>query len=1314
MAIRDVYVAGSNGVGYTKEVTSSADYAALPNDTYFKDLSLGVGGLVLYKDPSGNVLSIFTQANPGTVTSVGLSMPSAFSVANSPVTGSGSIAVTGAGTTTEYVRGDGSLATFPTVLSSDVIIQNVKLGEPIATGKAVYVYTADGTNIIVRKASNATEATSSKTLGLLVEGGTTNFQTRVVTNGKLGGLDTSMATIGNAVWLGVDGELLYGLPNKPVAPAHLVYIGVVTRVNSNNGEIFVSIQNGFEVDELHDVTVVGRVNDSLLGYNSSTDLHEFKTVSGWLGYTPANVAGQVFTGAISATNLSGTNTGDETNTTIKTKLGAATSSNDGYLTSTDWTSFNSKVASSLLGVSNGVATLDAGGKIPAAQLPSSIMNYHGTYDILTNTPALSDGMVGADPGDVYICTTAGTRTFGPGNTITVGLGDWLIYSQTSIWEKSDNSDSVVSVNGYTGVVSLGVSDISGAIGGSGTTNYLTKFTGTNTIGVNSLLYDTGSRIGLGITAPTALFHINNTSTADSFKVEDESNLDASPFVIDTDGKVGIGIGTPTAPLHVNVIASPSTGETLANFTVSDDLNSSLKILNNTGTDGRLTPSIFSTGSHPQSAFILTANTLDDNGNIPIAIFDARKNTTSAVTTRPLFSFRNYATTVMQINANNNVGIGTASPGTKLHVVGEAMVDTAGTTSLRVNNTLITQTDTTGVTGIYLGDNGSGINMIQREKYTANTAGINLYSEYGYNTQSLAAKFQYNLVKMYTAGVQRFYLDGNGNIGIGNNLNPTAKLHINNNTDAVASFLVEDDSNVDATPFIITNTGNVGIGNTPTAKLEIFNGALGGTTGDYLASQIINIANANSEILELGSLRTSTGSNWETSSFRIQEKIDSLWMGFIQFNGTGNSGGIQFGTGTEPARQDVPTRMTINATGNVGIGVTNPGYKLDVAGEIAIRGTSDADDARMYFQAADNSNRFTIETDFDPAIETDKLGFRSILTDNILVLQGNGNVGIGTTSQFTKLTVDGTISLLSTLNSTNGSVYIDHPGVTAWKMGVTSTNTSTLHIGNDTGGAFANKILNITDAGNVGIGTVAPSTKLDLNGSMSIASGLSNTSSRPAVGTSVLANGEIHSYSTVLGPTGDDGFLRLSAGGGSTLYNKTYIDIAGYSADNELNHSIVFGIRSSERMRVDVNGNLGIGTNSPTARLHVAHTDNYDAFRIDDDNNPDVTPFVIDRYGNVGIGTSTPSTKLEVDGDLKVSTIANATTNTGKILVSDGGVVKYRTAAETISDILTVTTTGSSGPATLTGTTLNIPQYTGGTGTFDYGVAYAMSTQNILL
>jgi hypothetical protein len=84
--------------------------------TFSSTLSLtslaGVGNRMLIVNSAGTVS---TQAIPtGTVTSVGLSMPSAFTVTNSPVTGAGTLTVTGAGTTAQYIRGDGTLANFPT------------------------------------------------------------------------------------------------------------------------------------------------------------------------------------------------------------------------------------------------------------------------------------------------------------------------------------------------------------------------------------------------------------------------------------------------------------------------------------------------------------------------------------------------------------------------------------------------------------------------------------------------------------------------------------------------------------------------------------------------------------------------------------------------------------------------------------------------------------------------------------------------------------------------------------------------------------------------------------------------------------------------------------------------------------------------------------------------------------------------------------------------------------------------------------------------------------------------------------------------
>jgi hypothetical protein len=221
------------------------------------------------------------------------------------------------GTISQYIRGDGSLATFPTLpgglptggTAGQILAKidatdynthwidnfatqtknEVKLGATLAKGTAVYVSGStggSGTNMIVMAASNASEALSSKTFGLLETGGATNDLVKCVTFGLLAGLDTSTAQAGDPVWLGVNGALLFGLANKPVAPANMVYIGVVTRVQSNNGEIFVNVQNGFEIEELHDVLIQSKANNQGLFYESSTGLWKNKSIATVLGYTP--------------------------------------------------------------------------------------------------------------------------------------------------------------------------------------------------------------------------------------------------------------------------------------------------------------------------------------------------------------------------------------------------------------------------------------------------------------------------------------------------------------------------------------------------------------------------------------------------------------------------------------------------------------------------------------------------------------------------------------------------------------------------------------------------------------------------------------------------------------------------------------------------------------------------------------------------------------------------------------------------------------------------------------------------------------------
>jgi hypothetical protein len=160
------------------------------------------------------------------------------------------------------------------------------VGNPtIPIGTPVYaVLNGNGnssTNIPVNVASNASEATSSKTMGLIEDSVAKNGFVYVVTEGLVAGIDTSTANTGDPVWLGENGAYIFGLANKPTAPAHLVFLGVVTRGQQVNGEIFVKVQNGFELDELHTVSLEAAAsisNNEVLAFDSASGLWKNKTI----------------------------------------------------------------------------------------------------------------------------------------------------------------------------------------------------------------------------------------------------------------------------------------------------------------------------------------------------------------------------------------------------------------------------------------------------------------------------------------------------------------------------------------------------------------------------------------------------------------------------------------------------------------------------------------------------------------------------------------------------------------------------------------------------------------------------------------------------------------------------------------------------------------------------------------------------------------------------------------------------------------------------------------------------------------------------
>jgi hypothetical protein len=147
-------------------------------------------------------------------------------------------------------------------------------GGTLSKGQVVYISGANGTNPLLSLADADLEGASSKTLGLLVQDLAQGEIGYVITNGRLSGIDTSGATVaGDAVWLSTTaGGRVYG--NPPAKPAHAVYLGVVTRKNAVVGEMEVKVQNGYELQELHNVENGAPAEGDILRYNDTTDLWE--------------------------------------------------------------------------------------------------------------------------------------------------------------------------------------------------------------------------------------------------------------------------------------------------------------------------------------------------------------------------------------------------------------------------------------------------------------------------------------------------------------------------------------------------------------------------------------------------------------------------------------------------------------------------------------------------------------------------------------------------------------------------------------------------------------------------------------------------------------------------------------------------------------------------------------------------------------------------------------------------------------------------------------------------------------------------------
>jgi len=470
----------------------------------------------------------------------------------------------------------------------------------------------------------------------------------------------------------------------------------------------------------------------------------------------------------------------------------------------------------------------------------------------------------------------------------------------------------------------------------------------------------------------------------------------------------------------------------------------------------------------------------------------------------------------------------------------------------------------------------------------------------------------------------------------------------------------------------SNSGNVGIGTTsPLGKLHVYNTATtsngNGTASETAIGQdsITLYGHGGTNGQTYGSITWMGGSRRRAMISAVAENADTDYIGLAFYTqGTDGSGNYN-------------ESMRISRSGNVGIGTTSPGAKLEVGANVAkgvlinrtfTTSSQTLANVRAYYGLAITPLRTGTGGLYFTNYDADTPIIQSVNTSDVaqflLLNPFGGNVGIGTTSPDGNLEVI-TSTIVSGASDTVNNVLIglqaaNRPTIILDTADTTYTNR-TWNITNvgSAGKLFIGRngldVMVMDNSGNVGIGTSSPQTYLQ-------------------IGDYPSNNIDITTYPDV--PS--EHMIHLTApettnryGGGIsfgenafTAANITVQDAGGGGSLNML-----FGTRHTsgivqERMRITSAGNVGIGTTSPNSKLQikvgtdqnigfnshssVARISSYnDAFTASSPlkiNGSDlrfdissVEKMRITSTGNVGIGTTTPSQKLEVAGRIRVTT-----------------------------------------------------------------------------
>jgi hypothetical protein len=667
--------------------------------------------------------------------------------------------------------------------------------------------------------------------------------------------------------------------------------------------------------------------------------------------------------------------------------------------------------------------------------------------------------------------------------------------------------------------------------------------------------------------------------------------------------------------------------------------------------------------------------------------------------------------IMRIRADGNVGIGTNDPRSKLDIEGNLAVGStySGSVAAPANGMIVE-----GNVGIGTNNPGSNLEVHGNiEVYDGNIdiTGIGMLKMDGQvliknNGNNSTPDFYYNCrvignttkddgmwINFDSSGGSnadcRFYANGtnermiikasSGNVGIGTTT-PQSKLDVEGNLAVGSTY----SGSIAAPVNGMIVEGKLGIGNTtPQSKLDVEGSVRIGSS--YAGNSNINTDPANGMIVEgnvgigtdnpvsmlevNGSIRGAY--NTDTTSFLGRAAIGyTNLLNEASFAHINNYSQTNFALSQDPSGRtminsafDQPLmfkinnseKMTLSSAGKLGIGNTTPQSKLDVDGSVRI-GSSYAGDSNI---------------NTDPA--------------NGMIVEGN--VGIGTNDPtstarlrvFHGSTTENEKNITATdifkdfvgINDTNSNTYagriygtdsdITETGIRVCEKdgnyGLDSNYTKVLNVISNNSSTMV-----VTGAGNVGIGTVDPKTKLEIDSTDALRIPVGNTSQRP----SDSLTGQIRYNTTTSQFEGYGASSDWWAIGGVINVARNTKIIASSPNDESTNNQLQFFTATTnstdindatERMRIDSIGNVGIGTDEPTCLLHISSaTDAILKITGDSSNNApyeNTHPYLIfQQDGNVneaGIFLGTRGTTEGVDdgeNDLIISASFHGSNNTG--------------------------------------------------------------------